>query len=74
VTAVSHLAPEVGVQVACTALLVPRASFYRARRPAFEVPLLGAETPVSATLHPRALGEEERAQVLDVLHSDRFVD
>lgn len=73
-TAVSHLAPEVGVQVACTALLVPRASFYRARRAASEVPLLGAETPVPATLHPRALGEEERAQVLDVLHSDRFVD
>ncbi len=73
-TAVTHLAPEVGVQVACKALLVPRASFYRARRAASEVPLPVAKTPAPATRHPRALGEQERAQVLDLLHSDRFVD
>jgi putative transposase len=32
------------------------------------------ETPAPVTRHPRALWEVERAQVLGLLHSDRFVD
>ncbi len=74
VTAVRHLAPEVGVQAACKALLVPRVLFSRARRATSDVPLPVAKTPASATRHPRALDEQERAQVLALLYTDRFVD
>jgi putative transposase len=71
---VGQVAPEVGVQAACKALEVPRASFYRARLGASTVLPPVVETPIPSIIHPRALLEAERAQVLDLLHSDRFVD
>ena len=55
-----------GIQAACRALGVVPASFYRWRRPCSE-----------ATVRPRpplALSDVEEAAVLDVLHSERFVD
>ena len=73
-TAVGQLAPDVGVQAACAALVVPRASLYRARLAAACVSATVAETPAHRATHPRALRQEERTQVLDLLHSDRFVD
>lgn len=73
-TAVGQVAPEVGVKAACKALTVPRASFYRARLGASTALPPVIETPTPSVNHPRALLEEERAQVLDLLHSDRFVD
>jgi putative transposase len=72
--AVAQVAPEVGVQAACKALVVSRASFYRARLGASTALPPVVETPPPSIIHPRALLEAERAQVLDVLHSDRFVD
>lgn len=65
--AVSALGAEVSVAVACGALGVPRATFYRHRnRP---------ERPKTSRPKPaRALSEEEQRQVLDVLHEERFVD
>jgi putative transposase len=66
--AVDDLAPLVGTAAACTLLGRARASHYRAKRP----PMLGPKTrrPVAAN----ALTDAERAQVLKVLTSDRFVD
>ncbi|RPJ39117.1 MAG: IS3 family transposase [Deltaproteobacteria bacterium] len=68
--AVDTLAPEVGTQEACLALGIPRASIYRHRgqrhRPAVE--LRKRPSP------PRALPPLERQEVLEVLHSERFVD
>ena len=53
---------------ACEAMGVPRASYYRRQRP----------RPASAArarpAPPRALSPRERQRVLDVLHSERFVD
>lgn len=72
--AVRDLAPEVGVQMACKALLVPRASFYRARQATSCAAPPVATPPGPATPHPRALGKQERTHVRDLLHSDRFVD
>ena len=48
---------------------MPRGSFYRSQAP----------QPAASEARPRpnperALGEEERRKVLDVLHSERFVD
>ena len=65
--AVQPLASQVGVASACRALGVPRASFYRRQRPA---PGHQQPRPTPA----RALCASERAHVLDVLASPRFVD
>ena len=65
--AVQPLASQVGVAPACRALGVPRASFYRRRRPA-----TGHQQPRPTPA--RALCASERAHVLDVLASPRFVD
>jgi putative transposase len=58
-----------GVLATCAVLAVARASYYRWRRPKQAV----VETP-TPTSSPRALSEDERREVLDVLHSERFVD
>lgn len=60
----------VGIAVACAALGVARASFYRARR---------RLAPKVVANHPRhvparALGATERAAVIEVLHQARFAD
>lgn len=55
------------VAVACRALGVPRATFYRYRRP--------SERPRKPRPKPaRALTEVEQKRVLDVLHQERFMD
>jgi putative transposase len=64
--AVLSLVPLVGVVAACAALALPRATFYRRQQPARV--LAPRPTP------PRALPAESRAEVLAVLHSERFVD
>ena len=72
--AVLRLSLTVGVESACDALGVARASFYR-RRPLFGPP--GAESipaPVVRSTSPRALSSTERDGVLDVLNSERFQD
>jgi putative transposase len=65
-----ELAVQIGVQPAVCALGVSRAGIYRLRS-AQKVPSI-APSPRPAP--PRALGEQEREAVLQVLHSDRFVD
>jgi putative transposase len=69
-----EVAQDVGVKAACEALVVPRASFYRARAAAAGDPGPAKETGRRQRRSPRALSDEERHEVLDVLHSDRFVD
>jgi len=67
--AIEELSPQVGTAAACQSLGVPRATLYRHRRPkAIEPATTPRPTP------PRALGEPERQQVLDVLHSEPFAD
>lgn len=73
---VVSLASTVGIHSACDSLGVARASFYRQR------PVLGpyarpVEPKPPATPRPsppRALSDVERAQVLAVLHEERFQD
>src|SRR5438270_2602739 len=72
--AVSQLAPTVGIESACHALGVARASFYRQR------PLLGpllaalSWTPVLRRTQARALTADERLTVGALLNSERFQD
>jgi putative transposase len=63
------LATEVNVKQACAALTIPRCGFYRWKRRDEK-----RMNPDAIGISPLALSEEERQSVLDVLHSDRFVD
>lgn len=65
--AAQQLANDVGHLAACRSLGVPRASYYRRRRPRERA--AGATRP-----QPRALAPEERRAVLETLHEERFID
>ncbi|XXX72528.1 hypothetical protein WMF30_33255 [Sorangium sp. So ce134] len=60
--------PHVPIAQACAALGVSRATLYRQTRPA------PAPAPPRPAPSPRRLSDLERKAVLDVLHSDEFVD
>ncbi|MFC7585799.1 hypothetical protein ACFQYP_20170 [Nonomuraea antimicrobica] len=64
------LEPLLGVSAACALSGKSRATVHRHRHPA---PLVLGPRPAPAP-HPAALSEQERAQVLAVLRSPRFVD
>jgi len=70
--AVKDLAPLIGTRAACTAVGQPRATYYRRHRrspaPAPARPARG-QAP-----QPRALSSGEQAEVLGLLHHERFVD
>lgn len=68
--AVTELVPLVGTRAACAALGRSRATHYRHHR----VGPAPAPRPHAPRPQPRALSEVERAEVLGVLHSERFVD
>jgi len=68
--AAHQLGQTVGRAAACRALNVPRASLYRHLRPTAD-PAVG---PAPRPSPPRALSAQERQQVLDVLHQERFCD
>jgi len=63
---VTQIGPRLGIAPTCAALGLPRATYYRRRRPARAV------RPRRRS--PRALGEAERTAVLEQLHTPRFVD
>lgn len=68
--AVLELAPVVGKAAACDSLAVSRASFYR-RRARNDRP---SQVRPARRRPGRALSEQQRQSVLDLLHSERFVD
>ena len=68
--AVEILAPDVGTKPACKALGVSRAGLYRRRATSKTAPRVSQERPAP----PRTLPAEERQEVLDILHSERFQD
>jgi len=68
--AITELTPVVGVTDACAAVGRPRATHYRWHRKSPKPPRPQREPKPQ----PRALSASERAEVLDVLHAERFVD
>ncbi len=68
--AVEQLVPEVGTKAACEAMGVSRASLYR-RRATQSAPLVEYR---KRPCPPRALSGKETQAVIDLLHSERFVD
>jgi putative transposase len=72
-SAVTELAPTVGVVAACDCLAVPRASCYRWKpRPSSANDPV--KPPAPRPTPARALSSEERDQVLAALHEPRFQD
>jgi putative transposase len=67
--AIEELPPQVSTAAVCRSLGVPRATLYRQRRPK---PPLPATAPRPKP--PRALSDQERQQVVDVLDSEPFAD
>lgn len=65
---VREAAQATGTTRACESLGLPRATYYRRLRMPVQGPKPSRPRP------PRALSDEERQEVLDVLHSERFVD
>lgn len=68
-TTTGSLAKEVGVRTACESLGMARASYYRwsvARRPQMD--------PPEPYVPSWSLSKEQRHEVLEILHTDRFVD
>ena len=63
---VTQIGPRLGIAPTCAALGLPRATYYRGRRPPRVAP---PRRP-----SPRGLGDTERAAVLEHLHTPRFVD
>lgn len=63
-----HQENGVAVDALCEALSIPRASYYRQEVPKQAEPVAPLKQPKNA------LGEDEKAKVLDLLHSERFVD
>ena len=63
---VTQVGPRLGIAPTCAALGLPRATYYRRRRPQRALP--------ARARSPRALSAGEQATVLDVLHEPRFVD
>lgn len=68
--AATILSSEIGIKPACEALEVSRAGFYRTQMQKNPILLEFKKLPSS----PRALSSEERQEVLDILHTERFVD
>jgi putative transposase len=66
--AVEQLAAIVGTAAACRSLGVSRATVYRRRR------LKPPASPTQRPRPPRALSDQQRRQVLNVLHSEPFMD
>lgn len=72
-SAIAELAPRIGVRDACDAVGVARASYYRRHRQS-PAPQRPTPIPHRDRPQPRALSQAEQQEVLDELHSARFVD
>jgi putative transposase len=64
------LSSEVGIKPACESLDIARSWFYRRKARKNAPPVEEKKRPAS----PRALSPDERQGVLDILHTERFVD
>ncbi|MBX6388756.1 MAG: IS3 family transposase, partial [Frankia sp.] len=68
-----ELAGRIGVKAACAALGRSRATHYRRHRKS-PAPARRAPIPHKERRQPAALSPAERARLVEVLHSERFVD
>ncbi len=74
IDAARQLAPTIGVAEACRVLALPRASYYRHHQRRDSEQDASRSEGRRRRTSPRKLTEPERQEVLDLLHSERFVD
>jgi putative transposase len=72
-TAITDLAPAIGVRAACVAVGAPQAGYYRRHRRS-AAPPRPTPVPHRDRVQPRALTRAEQQAILHQLHSDRFAD
>lgn len=72
--AVSTMHEELGVRVACAAVKLPRATWYRAQARAQRAESDAPSATRPCVASPRALSSVERQEVIDLVHETRFVD
>ena len=71
----AELAPAIGIAVACHALGISRAGFYRRRQPPITTDFADiAVMPTTRRASPRSLSPTEEHDILEMLNSPRFVD
>jgi putative transposase len=68
IASTEQLAETVGVSAACQALAVPRSGLYRKRR------VIEPPSTLEMAVSPRALQPTEKAEVRQMLNSERFAD
>lgn len=70
IIAAEHLSQHISKKAACEAFAIPRATYYRHQyrktRP--------VDMPENRPAPPLALQPNERQRVIDILHSDQFLD
>ena len=71
--AITTLSQRVGIRAACVAVGVAQAGYYRRNRVS-PAPVRPVPVAYRDRTQPRALSPTERQGILDVLHSERFVD
>ena len=71
--AITTLIPRLGVRAACDAVGAAQAGYYRRHRVS-PAPVRPVPRPHRDRVQRRALSTQEQRAILDVLHSDRFVD
>jgi putative transposase len=71
--AIMEVTPQLGVRAACEAVGAAQASYYRRHRQS-PAPQRPEPVPHRQRRQPRALSAAEQQAILDVLHSQRFVD
>lgn len=64
---------DIGVAASCRALALSRATFYRSTACVTEASIQN-EPEKSPACNPRSLSSEESQRILEVLHSERFID
>jgi putative transposase len=79
-SAIQTLAPSAGMEAACAAMGMPRATFYRSTHRSRSAPTDSTALSIALSIAKprpkpaRSLSEEERSTVLDTLHEERFFD
>ncbi len=65
---------SIPLRTACDALGIPRATAYRHLLPTRVLPRSESEQEKERKPSPRRLSEKERAEIVETMHSERFVD
>ena len=70
----ANLDTAISIDALCSALAIPRATYYRHLDRIDQSQKVDLKIIVPKKLSENALSKQERQTVLDILHSERFID